>query len=198
MSRAGWAALAAGLAVLGAAAAVFAARFDFGSEQELSPVVGVAVPDLTLPSLDGEAPLNLRSEAAANRVTVVNFFASWCLQCRNEHPALVAAADAYADRSVRFVGVVFQESEAAARAWLDEVGRGDGTAYLTDPGSRAAIELGVFGIPETIFLRDGMVAGKLIGETDALTLSSALEEVLAGSAVAPRQVGEYRQSPDDR
>lgn len=198
MSRAGWAALAVGLAVLGAAAAVFAARFDFGSEQELSPVVGVAVPDLTLPSLDGEAPLNLRSEAAANRVTVVNFFASWCLQCRNEHPALVAAADAYADRSVRFVGVVFQESEAAARAWLDEVGRGDGTAYLTDPGSRAAIELGVFGIPETIFLRDGMVAGKLIGETDALTLSSALEEVLAGSAVAPRQVGEYRQSPDDR
>ena len=198
MSRAGWAALAAGLAVLGAAAAVFAARFDFGSEQELSPVVGVAVPDLTLPSLDGGSSLNLRSEAAANRVTVVNFFASWCLQCRNEHPDLVAAADAYADRSVRFVGVVFQESGAAARAWLDEVGRGGGTAYLTDPGSRAAIELGVFGIPETIFLRDGMVAGKLIGETDALTLSSALEEVLAGSAVAPRQVGEYRQSPDDR
>lgn len=198
MSRAGWAALAVGLAVLGAAAAVFAARFDFGSEQELSPVVGVAVPDLTLPSLDGEAPLNLRSEAAANRVTVVNFFASWCLQCRNEHPALLAAAEAYADRSVRFAGVVFQESEAAARAWLDEVGRGDGIAYLTDPGSRAAIELGVFGIPETIFLRDGTVAGKLIGETDALTLSSALEEVLAGSSVAPRQVGEYRQSPDDR
>ena len=198
MSRAGWAALAVGLAVLGAAAAVFAARFDFGSEQELSPVVGVAVPDLTLPSLDGGSSLNLRSEAAANRVTVVNFFASWCLQCRNEHPDLVAAADAYADRSVRFVGIVFQESGAAARAWLDEVGRGGDTAYLTDPGSRAAIELGVFGIPETIFLRDGMVAGKLIGETDALTLSSALEEVLAGSAVAPRQVGEYRQSPDDR
>ena len=198
MRRTGWAALIVGLAALGATAAVFASRFDFGSEQELSPVVGVAVPDLTLPSLDGGAPLNLRSEAAAHRVTVVNFFASWCLQCRNEHPALTATAAAYADRSVRFLGVVFQETEGAARAWLDEAGRGEATAYLTDPGSRAAIELGVFGIPETIFLRDGMVAGKLIGETDALTLSSVLEEVLAGSSVAPRQVGEFRQSPDDR
>lgn len=196
MSRKGLFLLGGGLAVIGLAAAVLASNFDFNAEQELSPVVGVAVPDLTLPSLDGGEPVNLRSEAAAHRVTAVNFFASWCLQCRNEHADLIAAAEAYADRSVRFLGIVFLESAEEARAYLDEAGRGGNTLYLTDPGSRAAIDLGVFGIPETIFLRDGMVVGKLIGETDALTLSSALEEILAGATVEARQVGEYRQNPD--
>ncbi len=138
----------------------------------------------------GAAPETLDAE-----VTVLNFWASWCLQCRNEHPDLVSTNDAYADRGVVFVGINYQDDLGPATAFLDELGRGDGYLYVSDPGSRAAIELGVFGIPETFFIRDGVIVGKLIGETDALVLSEALEGILAGDAIGSRQVGEQQSRP---
>ena len=78
---------------------------------------------------------------------------------------------------------------------LDELGRGASMHYTEDPRSRAAIEFGVFGIPETILIRDGVIVGKLIGETDALTLSTTIEQIMAGESVGARQVGEYQQQP---
>lgn len=202
MSPAGRRIMAAGIAVIGLAVTVFAARFGGEADRAASPVLGAAAPGLPLPRLDGgegEAEaVDLAALGGAYEVVAVNFFASWCLQCRNEHADLAGAAEAYRDRSVRFVGVVFQDDPGRARAFLDELGWAANTDYAFDPGARAAIELGVFGVPETIFIRGGRVAGKLLGETDALTLSSALEQILAGGEVEPRQVGEYRQSPGDR
>lgn len=198
MSPAGRRIMAAGIAVIGLAVTVFAARFGTEADRAASPVLGAPAPGLSLPRLDGGEAVDLAALDEAYEAVVINFFASWCLQCRNEHAGLAAAAEAYRDRSVRFAGIVFQDEPDRAKAFLDELGWAANTDYAADPGARAAIELGVFGVPETIFIRDGRVVGKLLGETDALTLSSALEQVLAGGEVEPRQVGEYRQSPDDR
>lgn len=198
MSPAGRRIMAAGIAVIGLAVTVFAARFGTEADRAASPVLGAPAPGLSLPRLDGGEAVDLTALDEAYEAVVINFFASWCLQCRNEHAGLAAAAEAYRDRSVRFAGIVFQDEPDRAEAFLDELGWAANTDYAADPGARAAIELGVFGVPETIFIRDGRVVGKLLGETDALTLSSALEQVLAGGEVEPRQVGEYRQSPDDR
>lgn len=196
MSSRGRHLLVAGLVVVGLAVAVFAARFGDGAGAGASPVVGAVVPDLTLPHLDGDGSLNLSDLSGSHDVVVINFFASWCLQCRNEHADLVSTADAYHDRSVRFLGVTFQDDPARAIAFLDELGRGETTRYLSDPGSRAAIEFGIFGVPETVFISSGVIVGKFLGESDALTLTGALERLLTGQSIESRQVGEFRQSPD--
>lgn len=198
MSSRGRYLLVAGLVVVGLAVAVFAARFGDGAAGGASPVVGAVVPDLTLPYLDGDGSLNLSDLSGSQDVVVINFFASWCLQCRNEHADLVSTADAYHDRSVRFLGVTFQDDPARAIAFLDELGRGETTRYLSDPGSRAAIEFGIFGVPETVFISGGVIVGKFLGETDALTLTGALERLLAGQDIESRQVGEFLRSRPDR
>lgn len=198
MDRLGRHILTVGLVLVGITVAVFAARFGSGGEGELSPVVGAPTPDLFLPRLDGEGTVTLRTVGDSYEVVVINFFASWCLQCRNEHADLISTADAYHNRSVQFVEIAFQDRPDRAIAFLDELGRGATTEYLTDPGSRAAIEFGIFGVPETIFIKDGVIVGKLLGESDALTLSGTLERILSGEDVGSRQVGEFRQGPDDR
>ncbi len=187
-----------GLAVVGLAVAVFAARFGSDVDGQVSPVVGAPAPGLTLPRLEGGGAVTLGTIGDRYEVVVVNFFASWCLQCRNEHADLISTADAYRDRSVQFVGITFQDRPDRAISFLDELGRGTSTEYLLDPGSRAAIEFGVFGVPETIFIKDGLIVGKLLGESDALTLSGTLERILSGEEVGSRQVGEFRRGPDDR
>ena len=182
-----------GLGLIAILLAVFASRFGVPIEQGFSPVVGSSVPDVSLPALEGGSSVDLAELDQTNDIVVINFFASWCLQCRNEHSDLVATADAYADRSVQFVGVAFQDRTEQAIGFLDELGRGESSLYVEDPGSRAAIELGVFGVPETIFIADGVVIGKLLGETDALTLSATIEQILAGDAIETRQVGDHQQ-----
>ncbi|MGH8311644.1 MAG: redoxin domain-containing protein, partial [Steroidobacteraceae bacterium] len=94
------------------------------------------------------------SELRGN-VVVVNFWASWCLPCKDEHAALSQIATRYADSTVRFVGVVYNDVTANALRWIEEMG---GQAYpaLLDPGTRTAIDFGVYGVPETFFIaRDG-------------------------------------------
>ena len=198
LSPSGRVIMVVGLALVGLAVAVFAARFGSGSDGRGSPVVGAPAPGLSLPRLEGEGSLEFKALDASYEVVVVNFFASWCLQCRNEHADLISTADAYHDRSVQFVGITFQDRPDRAIAFLDELGRGATTEYLADPGSRAAIEFGIFGVPETVFITDGVIAGKLLGESDALTLSGTLERILSGEDVGSRQVGEFRRGPDDR
>ncbi len=197
MTSTGKGLLAAGLLAIAVAVAVFAARFESDAGGNLSPVLGSPVPDLSLPRLDGDGTVNLPTLASNHDLVVVNFFASWCLQCRNEHPDLVSTAAAYQDRSVRFVGVTFQDRPDRAISFLDELGWGTAIQYTTDPGSQAAIALGVFGVPETIFLSEGEIVGKLLGETKALTLSGTIERILSGEAVGTRQVGESRTGPAD-
>lgn len=171
------------LALLGAVAvvgigAVLGARFGFDVGAVDSPLIGQPAPQVQLPALESDDELRFPDDLAG-QVAVVNFWASWCVPCRNEHAALVQAAAAYRDEGVTFVGVVFQDREQSAVAFLDELGRG--YDHYTDPGSRAALDFGVFGIPETYLIdRDGVVVAKLTGEVDYNLLATTIEDVLAG------------------
>jgi len=182
-----------GAAILAVVLVVFGSRIGINTDDIASPLIGRPAPDLVLPLLESDGEVSMSTLDAD--VVVLNFFASWCLQCRLEHPDLVSTNDAYADRGVRFVGINYQDNLGPARDFLDELGRGEGYLYVDDPGSRAAIELGVFGIPETFFIRDGIIVGKLIGQTNALVLSEALESILSGDQMNSRQVGERQSQP---
>lgn len=125
-----------------------------------SRLVGEPAPGFSLPALDGGGTIEL--ERFRGQVVVVNFWASWCFECRQEHPALLAAWDRYRERGVVFVGIDFEDTEADALAYAEAMG-GD-WPLVTDPGSRTAIAFGVFGVPETFVIApDGTVAAKRVG-----------------------------------
>jgi cytochrome c biogenesis protein CcmG/thiol:disulfide interchange protein DsbE len=126
-----------------------------------SPLVGRMAPDFQLQSLEGNGP-GVRLSDLRGQVVVVNFWASWCTECRVEHPTLLAAWDRYRDQGVVFVGVAFEDRLAASIKYAHDMG-GD-WPQLFDPGSITALAFGVFGVPETFVIApDGRVAYKSIG-----------------------------------
>ena len=93
---------------------------------------------------------------------VLNFWASWCADCRVEHKALQMALDRYRDQRVLFLGVSFEDQDGAARSYARQMGVG--WPLLADPGSATAIDYGVTGVPETFVIGpDGRIVGKTIG-----------------------------------
>lgn len=127
----------------------------------------------------------VRLSELRGQVVVLNFWASWCPPCRTEHPALSAAARAYADRGVRFFGLLYQDRPDNARRWIEEMG-GQSYPTLLDPGSRTAIAYGLAGVPETVFIGpDGRVAYKRIGPVTPTLLAERIEALLAASEAGP-------------
>lgn len=157
-----------------------------------SPLVGTAAPDFRLADLDGGADVSLAD--LRGRPVVVNFWASWCLACIQEHPALLRAWQRYESRDVAMIGVVYQDTPANARRYVEE--RGGGWTQLLDPGSRTAIDYGVYGVPETFFIgRDGVVSHKHIGPVTDAVLTEAIEEILR-PASAPTTNEEMLRGPN--
>ncbi len=174
---------------------VLAERFGEDPTLVNSPLIGKPAPSRSLSFLEREGTLAL--EDLQGQVVVVNFWASWCLACRAEHDDLMQTSAAYSDRGVRFIGVVFQDKRADSIAFLDELGRG--YPSLVDPGSRLAIDFGVFGIPETFFIdRQGIVAAKITGESNTTILSSTLEAILAGRQPDSKTSGTVQKPPESQ
>lgn len=111
------------------------------------------------------------------QVVVMNFWASWCVPCREEAPVLEQTWRAYKDRGVVFLGVDIWDSDADALKFLNEFR----ITYANgpDPSGKIAVDYGVTGIPETFFItKDGMIASKAIGVLNETTLPAILDELL--------------------
>jgi cytochrome c biogenesis protein CcmG/thiol:disulfide interchange protein DsbE len=124
-----------------------------------SPLIGKAAPAFDLPTLDGK-PARMTQADLAGAPVLVNFFASWCAGCQDEHPYLLQLAQS---GQVKLLGIDYKDAESDLRPWLDR--RGDPYGQiLSDLEGRAGIDWGVYGVPETFVLdAKGTIVYKQIG-----------------------------------
>jgi cytochrome c biogenesis protein CcmG, thiol:disulfide interchange protein DsbE len=128
------------------AALVAAFGLGLGHDPHLLPsaLIDRPAPDFALPPLDAGSP-GLTRRDLGGRITLVNFFASWCIPCREEAPALMMLAQR---RGVVLDGIVYKDRPEAARQFLQRLG--DPYQRLgVDRNGRTAIDFGVYGVPET-------------------------------------------------
>ena len=185
-----WVAVAVVVALVVGWAFVAGQSLGRDPQQVRSALLGKPAPALRLPTLDGGT---VDSADWEGEVVVVNFWASWCVPCREEAPELQAFAERWADRGVRLVGIVYNDGESEAAAFRDRYGLTYPQAL--DPRGRTAIDFGVFGVPETyVIASDGTVRAKLLGAVDGATLERVVASVNDGRTVA-EQNDRYRTEP---
>jgi cytochrome c biogenesis protein CcmG, thiol:disulfide interchange protein DsbE len=139
-----------------------------------SPLLGRLAPDFSLRTQGGDP---IRLSDLRGHVVVVNFWASWCIPCREEHPDLLAAWNRYRDHGLVLLGVIYQDSPGNARQFMQENG-GD-WPILEDPGGEVSIDYGVYGAPETFFIGpDGRIADKRVGASSFEQLSNRISGLL--------------------
>jgi cytochrome c biogenesis protein CcmG/thiol:disulfide interchange protein DsbE len=133
--------------------------------------VGKPAPAFALQAMDGST---VSLEQYKGKVIVLNFWSSWCIPCKEENPALTDMWERYRGTDVVLLGIVFQDSADAARAYTARLGNSWPSA-LDDSGT-VALRYGVFGPPETYFIgADGIIAGRHIGPIDGPTLLKGIE-----------------------
>jgi cytochrome c biogenesis protein CcmG/thiol:disulfide interchange protein DsbE len=165
------------------AVAVLSLLLAFGLSRDptviRSPLIGKPAPGFSLKTLDATTMVDMAD--FQGQIVVINFWASWCAECRIEHDALAAAWDRYRDQRVVLVGIAFQDRASASRGYLDDVG-GD-WPQLADPGDRTALAYGVYGVPETFVIApDGRVVAKQVGQVGYAWLAGQIDRLLPGVA----------------
>jgi len=137
-----------------------------------SALIGQSAPETDLPPLEGMGVPGFDSKTFAANVTLVNVWASWCAPCREEHPILVALSQ---DKRFTIVGLNYKDKTENARRFLGSLGNPYSAIGVDDSG-RAAIDWGVYGVPETFLVgRDGKIRFKHVGP---LTEQAVTHELL--------------------
>jgi cytochrome c biogenesis protein CcmG/thiol:disulfide interchange protein DsbE len=140
-------------------------------------------PDFTLTGFDGR---KVTLSDLRGKVVVINFWASWCIPCRQEAAYLEQTWRKYQDREVVFIGVDYVDTDEKARAYIQEFD----ITYINGPdlGTRISDAYNMKGVPETYFVdRDGLLHGVYIGPLEAPYLENKIDELLSlpGQKQAP-------------
>jgi cytochrome c biogenesis protein CcmG/thiol:disulfide interchange protein DsbE len=137
-----------------------------------SPLIGRAAPAITGTGFDGEA---FDLDALRGRWVVVNFFATWCVPCRVEHPELVRFAEAHPDDAA-VVSVVFDDEPADVQAFFEE--NGGEWPVVPGEGTGVILDYAVSGVPESFVVSpNGVVVAKVTGGVTAEGLDQVIAQV---------------------
>jgi cytochrome c biogenesis protein CcmG/thiol:disulfide interchange protein DsbE len=139
-----------------------------------SPLIGKPAPAFALRQVGTSNTVDVAS--FRGKPLIVNFWATWCGPCWEEHPVLVANARMLGD-NVQFLGVVFQDKEDKILSFLQQ--RGEGYPTVVDEAGKTAIAYGVGGVPETYFIdANGVIVAKHNGPMTADILQANLQKVM--------------------
>ena len=159
-------------------AALFWLRLGSGDPSRIpSALIGHPAPQTSLPPLtgllsDGTQVPGLDPAIFKGKVSVVNVWASWCVPCHDEAPLLTELAK---DQRLQLVGINYKDAPDNARRFLGRYGNPFGVVGV-DANGRAAIEWGVYGVPETFVVgREGTIVYKLVGPITPDNIDSVLK-----------------------
>jgi thiol-disulfide isomerase/thioredoxin len=139
-----------------------------------APVIGGAAPDVMLPSLSGET---LSLSQLKGKPVLMNFWATWCVPCREEMPMIVDAAKKYERTGLSVLAVNVQEGEALVKPFVDEFALP--FPILMDKDGAVVNRYRVRGIPTTVFIdREGIIRSVYLGPMTEEILNTQLRTIL--------------------
>ncbi|MCB1420206.1 MAG: DsbE family thiol:disulfide interchange protein [Notoacmeibacter sp.] len=150
------------LVIFTALAGVFLKQLLAGGDTSIVPsaLIGTKAPETDLPAIEGINLPPFHSAELKGKVTLVNVWASWCVPCRAEHPLLMELAK---DGRFEIAGLNYKDKPENARKFITDLGN-PFTVLGADQNGRAAINWGVYGVPESYLVgRDGTILWKQTG-----------------------------------
>jgi cytochrome c biogenesis protein CcmG/thiol:disulfide interchange protein DsbE len=170
------------LALLATLLVLFAVGLQHDPREIPSPLIGKPAPAFDLP-IYGAAPARMTAQQLHGAPVLVNFFASWCVECQVEHPFLMQLGQAGA---VNLVGIDYKDDEGDLREWLQRRGDPYGR-ILEDTTGMVGIDWGVYGVPETFVLdADGRIVYKQIGAVTPEVWQQKIAPLIAAKSSGPR------------
>ena len=133
----------------------------FGDREtaKTSPLVGKDAPEFTLKLFDGK---RVSLSELKGKTVLLNFWASWCMPCRQEAPALEQSWLKYKDKNVVFIGVNVWDENRSASSYIEKFG--GGYPQGIDPEEEIQVDYGIGGVPETYFIGpSGIITDKYNG-----------------------------------
>lgn len=158
--------------------AVMAVHLDKLTSADLQ---GRRAPDFSLTPFDQFGEEQITSTNLRGQVVVLNFWASWCVECYKEAGLLEQAWKNYKDRGVVFLGVDYLDTDKEALAYMKKYG----ITYPSGPdeGTKIAKAFAITGVPETIFIdRDGNIVHVKIGPIEEAELYDLLDRLISQPA----------------
>ena len=169
------------LAVFLGLSVLFAYGLTMNASELPSVLIGKQVPEFTLPPVEGRQ-LGLSASDLKGEVSLLNVFASWCTECRREHPVFMRLQ---AENVVPVHGLNYKDKPEDARNWLDELGD-PYTRTGADISGRVGIDFGVYGVPETFIVdKAGVIVHKHIGAVSERALKETILPLIEKLRAAP-------------
>jgi cytochrome c biogenesis protein CcmG/thiol:disulfide interchange protein DsbE len=151
---------------------VLAKSFNYDPRALPEELTGELAPHFSLNSLEG---YEISLADTRGGPVVINFWATWCRPCIQEHGQLLEAASVYKEKGVSFLGILYGDSAEEAKKF--NIKHGSAYPTLIDDAQRTNIDYGVAGVPETYILdREGRIVKKFSGPV----LKADLDAVLKG------------------